>query len=78
VVGGIQVTGAYPVGATALQVFEATSNSLAAAVLQATITTLPWTRTGLANGQARWLWLRSVSPEGNVSALVGPVTATAL
>ncbi|MBS7789419.1 hypothetical protein KTR66_05405 [Roseococcus sp. SDR] len=78
VVGGIQITGAYPAGATALQVFEATSNSLAAAVLQATITTLPWTRTGLATGQARWLWLRSVSPEGNVSALVGPVTATAL
>jgi hypothetical protein len=39
---------------------------------------MPWTRTGLAAGQARWLWLRAVSAEGNVSALAGPVTAIAL
>jgi hypothetical protein len=78
VVGGIQITGIYPSGVVGVQVFEAASNNLSAAALQATITTLPWTRTGLTTGQARWFWLRSVSPEGNVSALIGPVTATAL
>jgi hypothetical protein len=68
-----------PGGTALLQVFEADADDLAAAVkLPAEPTALPWTRTGLAAGQARWLWLRAVSPEGNVSALVGPVTATAL
>ena len=41
-------------------------------------TSLFWDRTGLTTGQTRWYWLRAVSAEGNVSALVGPVTATAL
>jgi hypothetical protein len=41
-------------------------------------TALPWDRTGLSVGDARWYWLRSVSAEGNVSALIGPVTATAI
>ena len=34
--------------------------------------------TGLSAGDTRWYWLRAVSAEGDVSALVGPVTATAL
>ncbi|MDW8315583.1 MAG: phage tail protein, partial [Rhodovarius sp.] len=77
--GGIQVSGSLPGGVARLQVFEAASNDLAAAAkLPDEPSALPWTRTGLATGQARWLWLRSVSPEGNVSALAGPVTATAL
>lgn len=79
VVGGIQLSGSVPAGVARLQMFEAASNDLAAAVkLPAEPTALPWTRTGLASGQPSWLWLRSVSPEGNVSALAGPVTATAL
>ena len=79
VVGGIQVSGSVPGGVARLQVFEAASNDLAAAAkLPAEPTALPWTRTGLAAGQARWHWLRAVSPEGNVSAFAGPVTATAL
>jgi len=79
VVGGIQVSGSVPGGVAYLQVVEATTNSLAAATkLPDQPTALPWTRTGLAAGQARWLWLRAVSPEGNISALAGPVTATAL
>ncbi|GIX10680.1 phage tail protein [Elioraea sp.] len=79
VAGGIQISGSVPGGTAFLQVFEADADDLAAAVkLPAEPTALPWTRTGLAAGQARWLWLRAVSPEGNVSALVGPVTATAL
>ena len=41
-------------------------------------TALPWDRLGLNAGDARWYWLRSISPEGNVSALIGPVTATAI
>ncbi|MFN6954737.1 MAG: phage tail protein [Acetobacteraceae bacterium] len=79
VAGGIQVSGSVPGGVARLQVFEADSSDLAAATkLPAEPTALPWTRAGLATGQARWLWLRAVSPEGNVSALAGPVTATAL
>jgi hypothetical protein len=67
-----------PGGTACLQVFEATTNSLAAATkLPDQPTALPWTRSGLATGQARWLWLRAVSPEGNLSALAGPVSATA-
>ena len=55
------------------------SNSLAAATkLASEPTALPWDRIGLTTGQARWYWLRAVSAEGNVSALAGPVTATAL
>jgi hypothetical protein len=62
-----------------LQVFEATSNSLAAATkLPAEPTTLFWDRTGLTAGDTRWYWLRAVSAEGNVSALAGPVSAIAL
>jgi hypothetical protein len=79
VTGGIQVSGTVPNSAVYLQVFEATTNNVTTATkLSAQPTTLPWTRTGLNAGQTRWLWLRSVSPEGNVSALAGPVTATAL
>jgi hypothetical protein len=77
--GGIQVSGTVPNSADYLQVFEATTNDVTAATkLSDEPTALPWTRTGLNAGQTRWLWLRSVSPEGNVSALAGPVTATAL
>ena len=62
-----------------LQIFQATSASLTAAVkLASEPTALPWDRTGLTAGQARWYWLRAVSAEGNVSALAGPVTATTL
>ena len=76
---GVRLSGGIPADAVRLQVFEATSNSLAAAVKLATEpTALPWDRTGLTAGQARWYWLRAVSAEGNVSALAGPVTATAL
>ncbi|MGG5811845.1 hypothetical protein [Falsiroseomonas sp. CW058] len=42
------------------------------------VSALPWARTGLTPGQTRWYWLRAVSAEGNVSALAGPVLATAL
>jgi hypothetical protein len=77
--GGIQVSGTVPNSADYLQVFEATTNDVTTATkLSDEPTALPWTRTGLTSGQTRWLWLRSVSPEGNVSALAGPVTATAL
>jgi hypothetical protein len=79
VTGGIQISGSVPSGVAFLQVFEAITDNPATAVkLPQEPTALPWTRTGLATGQQRWLWLRSVSPEGNVSALAGPVTATAL
>jgi hypothetical protein len=62
-----------------LQIFEASSANLSQAVKLATEpTALPWDRTGLSAGQARWYWLRSVSAESNVSALIGPVTATAI
>jgi hypothetical protein len=61
-----------------LQVFEASSANLAQAVkLASEPAALPWDRNGLSAAQARWYWLRSVSAEGNVSALIGPVTATA-
>ena len=68
-----------PADAVRLQVFEASSNSLSAAVkLAAEPTSLFFDRTGLTAGQTRWYWLRAVSAEGNVSALAGPVSATAL
>jgi hypothetical protein len=79
ITGGVRLSGGFPADALRLQIFEATSNSLAAAVKLATEpTALPWDRTGLTAGQARWYWVRAVSAEGNVSALAGPVTATAL
>ncbi len=79
IVGGVRLSGGFPTDAVRLQVFEASSNSLAAAVKLATEpTSLFWDRIGLTTGQTRWYWLRSVSAEGNVSALAGPVTATAL
>ena len=72
------ISGILPPEVVRLQVFEANSANLSQAVKLATEpTALPWDRTGLSTGQARWYWLRSVSAEGNVSALIGPVTATA-
>ncbi|MDU7525058.1 MAG: hypothetical protein E7K72_27450, partial [Roseomonas mucosa] len=79
IAGGVRLSGGFPADAVRLQVFEASGNSLAAAVKLATEpTSLFWDRTGLTTGQTRWYWLRSVSAEGNVSALAGPVSATAL
>ena len=79
VVGGVRLTGILPPEVTRLQVFEASSANLAQAVKLATEpTALPWDRTGLGVRAARWYWLRSVSAEGNISALIGPVTATAI
>jgi hypothetical protein len=79
ITGGVRLSGGFPADAVRLQVFEASSASLAAAVKLATEpTALFWDRTGLTTGQTRWYWLRSVSAEGNVSAFAGPVTATAL
>ncbi len=79
IAGGVRLSGGVPAEVVRLQVFEASSNSLAAAVKLATEpTSLFWDRTGLTTGQTRWYWLRSVSAEGNVSALAGPVTATAI
>jgi hypothetical protein len=77
--GGIQISGSLPGEAAFLQVFEAETNDLlAAANLPAEPTALPWTRTDLVAGQQRWFWLRSVSPQGNLSAFAGPVTGNAL
>ena len=79
IAGGVRLSGGFPADAVRLHVFEASSNSLAAAVKLATEpTSLFWDRTGLTTGQTRWYWLRSVSAEGNISALAGPVSATAL
>ena len=79
IAGGIRLSGGFPPDAVRLQIFEAASSSLAtAAKLPAEPTSLFWDRTGLSTGDTRWYWLRAVSAEGNVSALVGPVTATAL
>jgi hypothetical protein len=79
IAGGVRLSGGFPADAVRLQVFEASSASLAAAMKLATEpTALFWDRTGLTAGQTRWYWLRSVSAEGNVSVFVGPVTATAL
>jgi hypothetical protein len=62
-----------------LQVFEAETADLSAAMkLPAEPTFLSWDRTGLTTGDTRWYWLRTVSHQGNVSALAGPVSATAL
>jgi len=77
--GGIRLSGGFPANAVRLQVFEAASNSLAAASkLAAEPTSLFFDRIGLTAGQTRWYWLRAVSAEGNVSALAGPVSAVAL
>lgn len=77
--GGIQIDGTFPSDAVRLQIFESTSNDLGSATkLAVEPTALPYNRTGLGSGQARWYWLRSVSAEGNVSAMAGPVTATSL
>jgi hypothetical protein len=79
ITGGVRLSGAFPADAVRLQVFEAASNSLAAATkLPTDPTGLFFDRTGLTAGQTRWYWLRAVSAEGNVSALAGPVSATAL
>ncbi|MCO6418452.1 hypothetical protein JYK14_20120, partial [Siccirubricoccus sp. KC 17139] len=79
ITGGIRISGGFPADAVRLQVFEAASNSLAAATKPvAEPTSLFFDRTGLTAGQTRWYWLRAVSAEGNVSALAGPVSATAL
>ncbi|MDT8262830.1 phage tail protein, partial [Roseomonas sp. DSM 102946] len=79
ITGGIRLSGGLPPDAVRLQVFEAASNSLAAAAkLAEEPVSLFWDRTGLSTGDTRWYWLRAVSAEGNVSALAGPVTATAL
>lgn len=78
IAGGIRITGGFPADGARLQVFEATTSSLAAAAKLATEpTSLFFNRTGLTAGQIRWYWLRTVSTEGNVSALAGPITATA-
>ncbi len=75
----IRLSGILPPEVVRLQVFEAHSANLSQAVkLAAEPTALPWDRTGLSVGAARRYWLRSVSPEGNVSALIGPVTATVI
>ncbi len=79
IAGGVRLSGSFPADAVRLQIFEAASNSLAAASkLAAEPTSLFFDRTGLSAGQTRWYWLRVVSAEGNVSALAGPVSATAL
>jgi hypothetical protein len=79
IAGGVRLSGILPPEVTRLQVFEASSANLSLAVKLATEpTALPWDRTGLSVGAARWYWLRSVSGEGNVSALIGPVTAIAI
>jgi predicted phage tail protein len=79
IAGGIRLAGGFPADAVRLQVFEASSNSLAAATkLPTEPTSLFWDRTGLSPGETRWYWLRAVSAEGNVSALAGPISATAL
>ncbi len=79
ITGGIRLSGGFPPDAVRLQIFEAASSSLAtAAKLPAEPTSLFWDRTGLTAGDTRWYWLRAVSAEGNVSALAGPMTATAL
>jgi hypothetical protein len=73
IAGGIRLSGGFPVDAARLQVFEAASNSLAAATkLAAAPASLFFDRTGLTAGQTRWYWLRAVS------AVAGPVSATAL
>ncbi|MCC7284456.1 MAG: hypothetical protein IT556_18905 [Acetobacteraceae bacterium] len=78
IAGGIRLSGGLPPDAVRLQVFEASSSSFAAATkLPTEPTSLFWGRTGLSAGATSWYWLRAVSAEGNVSALVGPVTATA-
>ncbi len=75
----LRLSGGFPPDAVRLQVFEAASSSLAAAAkLPDEPTSLFWDRTGLSAGDTRWYWLRAVSAEGNVSALAGPMTATAL
>ena len=79
IAGGIRLSGGFPPDAVRLQVFEATTSSLvAAAKLPEGPTSLFWDRTGLTAGDTRWYWLRAVSAEGNVSALAGPISATAL
>jgi len=79
IASGVRLSGILPPEVVRLQVFEASSANLAQAVkLAAEPTALPWDRTGFSVGDARWYWLRSVSAEGNVSALIGPVTATAI
>jgi hypothetical protein len=79
IAGGVRISGGFPADAVKLQIFEASSNSLSAAVkLGSEPTSLFFDRTGLTAGQTRWYWLRSVSAEGNVSAFAGPVSATAL
>lgn len=77
--GGVRLSGILPPEVVRLQVFEASSANLSQAVkLASEPTALPWDRSGLSVGDVRWYWLRSVSAEGNVSALIGPVTATAI
>ncbi len=79
IAGGVRLSGGVPPDAVRLQVFEASTSSLAAATkLAAEPTSLFWDRSGLSAGDTRWYWLRAVSAEGNVSALAGPVSATAL
>ena len=79
IAGGVRLSGILSPEVVRLQVFEASSANLAQAVkLASEPTALPWDRNGLSAGAARWYWLRSVSAEGNVSALIGPVTATAI
>ncbi|MCA3189160.1 MAG: hypothetical protein INH12_03615, partial [Cupriavidus sp.] len=79
IAGGVRLSGILPPEVVRLQVFEASSANIAQAVkLPSEPTALPWDRSGLSVGAARWYWLRSVSAEGNVSALIGPVTATAI
>lgn len=79
IAGGVRLSGGFPAGAARLQVFEAASADLAAAAkLAAEPTALFFDRTGLPAGATRFYWLRGVSAEGNVSALAGPVSATAL
>lgn len=79
IAGGVRLSGGFPADTVRLQIFEAASNSLAAASkLAAEPTSLFHDRTGLTAGETRWYWLRAVSAEGNVSAFAGPVSATAL
>lgn len=54
IAGGVRLLGGFPADAVRLQVFEASSASLAAATkLASEPTALPWDRTGLTTGQSR-------------------------
>jgi len=77
---GIALTWTLPTATdfAAVEVYENTSSSTTGRYFVGESTGTSFVRTGLASAVTRWFWVRSRDRSGNLSAFVGPVSATSL